>query len=698
MFLFLFMHVEESQAQKKVRPYVTGDFTYKDTVCINTPVTITNLSQGATNYFWKFCPGTPLSFPRSVTTGDIPNKLKDPFAVSLQQDGSRYYAFITNSGDGTISRATWETSLVNSPTIVKLNLPGVFTNDIAGIRIKYDNGVWYGFVTTGSSLIRLDFGSSLGNPLPVINTVITSPLMNNATGLDIINDGTGWIGFCTTFPGNTIVRFVWGNTLSSVPAISLLGNIGGLTRPIQPAIVQDQSGWYMYIANTTTLTELIFGNSLMNTPAGFNFGQMDWITDTRGVSSLSLCGHPYILVSNHDGLENQLFQIYFPGGLSGPKSWIPMGNIGWTVFQPLALSETLNIGDTTYCIVVNSAPSLTVLYFPACDKATIPVSTQFDPSPVYFPLPGVYTIKLTVDRGMLSEQQVCKMIEINAPSINLGRDTALCEGGSVTLDAGGGFISYLWSTGDTTQKITVSTSGNYSVTGTNRLGCLAKDTLLFTVNPVPRVTVDTAICHGLSYLASGKLQSVSGTYIDSLMTKKKCDSIVTTHLTVKPEIDLKIFNDTCVKRGTYVKLVARVAGATEYTWQDGSHDSTLTTSSAGQFWVRVLVNSCQKTDSTLIGWCDVPLYFYVPNAFTPNGDGLNDYLRPISIEVTEFYMIIFDRWGKQIFETRDKQKGWDGTCKGSLCDPGVYTYKIVYRTTQSPESYQTISGSVTLLR
>jgi len=144
LFNLPFLQIVECQAQKKDRPFVTCDFTYKDTVCINTPVTITNLSQGATNYFCNFCPGTPLSFPGSVTTGDIPNKLKDPFAVSLQQDGSRYYAFITNSGDGTISRATWETSLINSPTIVKLNSPGVFTNDIAGIRIKYDNGVWYG--------------------------------------------------------------------------------------------------------------------------------------------------------------------------------------------------------------------------------------------------------------------------------------------------------------------------------------------------------------------------------------------------------------------------------------------------------------------------------------------------------------------------------------------------------------------------
>lgn len=236
---------------------------------------------------------------------------------------------------------------------------------------------------------------------------------------------------------------------------------------------------------------------------------------------------------------------------------------------------------------------------------------------IHFPLPGVYTIKLTVDRGMLSEQQVCKMIEINAPSINLGRDTALCEGGAITLDAGSGFIAYQWSNGDTTQMTTVNTMGNYSVTGTNRLGCLARDTLRFTVNPVARVAVDTAICHGLSYLAGGKLQSVPGTYIDSLLTKKGCDSILTTHLDVKPEIDLKIVNDSCVKKGTSVKLVARVAGATEYSWQDGSHDSTLTTSIPSQFWSRVLVNSCPKTDSTLIDWCNVSLHFIVPNHTKP---------------------------------------------------------------------------------
>jgi gliding motility-associated-like protein len=55
----------------------------------------------------------------------------------------------------------------------------------------------------------------------------------------------------------------------------------------------------------------------------------------------------------------------------------------------------------------------------------------------------------------------------------------------------------------------------------------------------------------------------------------------------------------------------------------------------------------------------------VPNAFTPNGDGLNDYLKPIGMGVTEIrFFRIFNRWGQLVYESGDLKTGWDGTFKG----------------------------------
>src|ERR1035437_5483566 len=84
---------------------------------------------------------------------------------------------------------------------------------------------------------------------------------------------------------------------------------------MQPALINDSSGWYMFVANTTSLARLQFGNSLMNQSIGFNLGNLTWITDNRGVSMFTECNIPYSLLVNHDVVVNQLLQVHFAGGL-----------------------------------------------------------------------------------------------------------------------------------------------------------------------------------------------------------------------------------------------------------------------------------------------------------------------------------------------------------------------------------------------
>jgi gliding motility-associated-like protein len=116
------------------------------------------------------------------------------------------------------------------------------------------------------------------------------------------------------------------------------------------------------------------------------------------------------------------------------------------------------------------------------------------------------------------------------------------------------------------------------------------------------------------------------------------------------------------------------------------------------YWARVMVDACPKTDSTIIDWCNLSLHFYVPDAFSPNADGLNDIFRPVANEVNDFSMVIFDRWGKMLFETCDRMRGWDGTAKGVNCESGVYSYLIIYGTTQNPGNELKVYGTVTLLK
>lgn len=91
---------------------------------------------------------------------------------------------------------------------------------------------------------------------------------------------------------------------------------------------------------------------------------------------------------------------------------------------------------------------------------------------------------------------------------------------------------------------------------------------------------------------------------------------------------------------------------------------------------------------------------YIPNAFTPDGSGNNDVFMPVGLELYEFNMMIFNRWGEKIFESPALNQGWDGKYKGVLCEPGVYIYKVVYKEAKGPTKLQekTRYGHVTLIK
>lgn len=91
--------------------------------------------------------------------------------------------------------------------------------------------------------------------------------------------------------------------------------------------------------------------------------------------------------------------------------------------------------------------------------------------------------------------------------------------------------------------------------------------------------------------------------------------------------------------------------------------------------------------------------FYVPNTFTPDGDGVNEIFRPYGegIDFTQYTMQIFNRWGELIYETADPESGWDGTYKGSPVQVGTYIWKIVAKEQYSPIIHDNF-GHVNLLR
>ncbi len=119
-------------------------------------------------------------------------------------------------------------------------------------------------------------------------------------------------------------------------------------------------------------------------------------------------------------------------------------------------------------------------------------------------------------------------------------------------------------------------------------------------------------------------------------------------------------------------------GFSDYLWNTGSTGKSLSINTAGTYWVESLgsckiIDSINVTDNSSICKCRV----CIPNTFTPNNDGKNDFFHPLidpECEISDYYFIIFNRWGNEVFKTTDPAGKWDGKFMGMPAESGVYMY------------------------
>ena len=233
-----------------------------------------------------------------------------------------------------------------------------------------------------------------------------------------------------------------------------------------------------------------------------------------------------------------------------------------------------------------------------------------------------------------------------SPVVSLGNDTFACEGGTVVVFATSGFNNYLWSTGETTSSISISTTGTFTVTVTDANGCVDDDDITFSNTPV----------------------------------------------TISPIVD-QVF---CPPQGV---TVFGPDGFAAYTWSTGGGAAKETFTEAGVYSLTVTdIYGCSaSTDFNVAEYCAPGLLF--PNAFSPNGDGLNDELHCICFHVSSYQLKVFNRWGELLFSSNDPDIGWDGTLHNQRCPIGTYVYQVVYTLDDgTTQTHGVKSGNITLLR
>ena len=246
---------------------------------------------------------------------------------------------------------------------------------------------------------------------------------------------------------------------------------------------------------------------------------------------------------------------------------------------------------------------------------------------------------------------------------------------------------------------------NYTTTGiykdtltTLNSGCDSIITTNLFVNPIKHTTVNPVICQGEAYYMDSHPYTLAGTYVDTLITSIGCDSIVTINLLVVPFPIINLGNDSTLCYGQSLSLDATYQYAT-YLWQDNSTNPTYNVNHEGTYYVKLSIDSnCFANDTINIyyKYCDTSIY--IPNSFTPNGDGLNDvFTIKTNYNFINFKLVIYDRWGELLFESDDINKGWDGTYKGKVAPLNVYIYQFTGTIKETGENIKK-TGRVTVVR
>jgi len=267
-------------------------------------------------------------------------------------------------------------------------------------------------------------------------------------------------------------------------------------------------------------------------------------------------------------------------------------------------------------------------------------------APVHtYAMPGAYTITLTVvDLGCGNDQTLTfPVVLINELPLVLVGDTVVCPDGFGTLVATGAVGTYAWNTGATTPSITVDQGGVYTVT----------------------VTTDN------------------------------CQGTATASLIQGPTYELAYELDACPREA--VGLAVPIEGLS-YQWSTGGAGRTEQVVGPGTYVFTVVdLLGCMHVDTVIVNGLDEKPLMFLPNAFSPDGDGVNDVFSMAGFGERGVELTIFNRWGEQLWQTQNVDQGWDGTYKGSLVKNDVYVYEIRYIGICDAAEVRRI-GHVTVLR
>lgn len=324
--------------------------------------------------------------------------------------------------------------------------------------------------------------------------------------------------------------------------------------------------------------------------------------------------------------------------------------------------------------------------------------------------PGQYTLTI-VDNTYCSATDTVNISIANSFNLNLGTDTTICYGSTLLLDLTALNANYTWSTGSTAATIPITSNGTYTVTVNATGYCTEIDSIK--VDTIPGFMLDigpdTILCKNDLYILDAGIQNITYAWSTGETTQQitptqtsiyyleadngNCKVTDTAFIEVRDlQVDLGI--DTGICRGS--QLIFSAPPLLTYLWQNGATTNSITLADSGTVWIAASDSVCTQTDTVTVTLNQI-IDVYLPSAFTPNDDGVNDKFGALSTEILDFELVIVNRFGGIVFQTNNPAILWDGNTSSGPAPAGTYAYLVSF-TSPCTDDKVTYRKLVTLLR
>jgi gliding motility-associated-like protein len=664
-------------------PAVTINASPSTSLCIGESLTLT--ASGASTYVWDNGVVDGASFaPSATTTYKVIGTSAGGCVDSISQ-------LITMSASVTVGINYTGNTTICSGTSVNLSGTGAtnytWTNGVV-------DGVSFTPLVSNTYTVTGDNGSSCNDTDNITITVVAGPTVTASAGLTTVCAGTP-----VTINASGASTYSWDNGLG-----------GGQSHTVSPVVTTKY-----IVTGTQTSTACADTDSVTITVNPLP------IVQANASPNDSLClGESLTLTGS--GANTYTWDN---GVVDGVTFTPTLGSINYEVIGTDANNCT---NSTLVNISVFNPPTITASVSPSgatCSGSQVilsgfgGVSYVWDSSGVdigivdgvlFTPSAGSNTFTVTgTDENGCSGTAVQSVSANPSPSVGAFSSAggqALCEGDSLQLSATGNAQSYSWDNGVVDGVYFTPSIGTvlYTVTGTNANQCTSSASVSVVVNSQDDATITPLLplCGGVpiqtlvAVTPGGVWQglgvspvtgefdaSTSGEGVHEIVytTLGTCDDTDTTYIEVYPELIVNLIEDSvCFGDSDGDIGVTVIQGVLPYSylWETGETTSVLSEMGEGLYGVEVRDgNNCIEdllVPVILTENCDY--HEFLPNVFSPNGDGVNDVFYVRGKGFASLSLIIFDRWGNQVFETTDKYIGWDGTNNGNRLSSDVYVYHL----------------------